>query len=525
MTSKVFFNKLQKVNPEYRPERWVYVPYDQLNEKIGPLHEFRDARLGIILIESSWKPQRRRYHKQKLVHLLSNQRHFALEQAERGIHVKYIIGQESYGTILKKFTTEHGLVHMAEAAERELRNDLAALEAQELIIVHPHTGWLTTAKEFQKAADKNGKWRMDKFYRLVRKRTGILMDDDGKPTGGQYSFDELNRKPWREEYKVPNIPKFKPTDVTLEVCDLVEKHYAEHPGTIQAERIAATKEHAQKVWRHAKRECMTLFGDFEDAMTTKHRRLFHTGLSELMNIHRLLPHDVVHAAVKLDIPLNSKEGFIRQIIGWREFVYHVHRATDGFRLTGLGQRIEYPRGQFLPARYTLPPVFWGTESGLKCLDQAVSEVMEDGYTHHINRLMILSNWATLLGINPLEVSEWFWSCFTDAYEWVVEPNVLGMGTFGAGDLMTTKPYVSGSGYVSKMSDYCKSCHFNPKKDCPMTPLYWSFLHRNKEKLATNPRLKLVMASENKRSDEKKSEDLKTFRHVTEILQRGERLAP
>ena len=139
MTSKVFFNKLQKANPEYRPERWVYVPYDQLNEKIGPLHEFRDARLGIILIESSWKPQRRRYHKQKLVHLLSNQRHFALEQAKRGIHVEYIIGQESYGTILKKFTTEHGLVHMAEAAERELRNDLAALEAQELIIVHPHT--------------------------------------------------------------------------------------------------------------------------------------------------------------------------------------------------------------------------------------------------------------------------------------------------------------------------------------------------------------------------------------------------
>ena len=364
---------------------------------------------------------------------------------------------------------------------------------------------------------------MDKFYRLVRKRTGILMDEDGKPTGGQYSFDELNRKPWREEYKVPSIPKFKPTDVTLEVCELVEKHYAEHPGTIQAERIAATKEHAEKVWRHAKRECMTLFGDFEDAMTTKHRRLFHTGLSELMNIHRLLPNDVVHAAVKLDIPLNSKEGFIRQIIGWREFVYHVHRATDGFRLTGLGQRIEYPRGQFLPARYTLPPVFWGTESGLKCLDQAVSEVMEDGYTHHINRLMILSNWATLLGINPLEVSEWFWSCFTDAYEWVVEPNVLGMGTFGAGDLMTTKPYVS-SGYVSKMT-ILQVLSFQSQKDCPMTPLYWSFLHRNKEKLATNPRLKLVMASENKRSDEKKSEDLKTFRHVTEILQRGERLAP
>jgi deoxyribodipyrimidine photolyase-related protein len=258
-------------------------------------------------------------------------------------------------------------------------------------------------------------------------------------------------------------------------------------------------------------------------MSTKSTNLFHTRLSALLNLHRILPGRVVRDALALEIPLASKEGFVRQILGWREFVRHVHDATDGFREHAGIDGGAAP--SFLGADNPLPPAYWGRRSGLECLDRVVEGVWAEGYSHHITRLMVLCNLATLLDVSPRELTDWFWVAYVDAYDWVVEPNVLGMGTFAAGDLMTTKPYVSGAAYIDRMSDYCEGCALDPKTTCPITPLYWAFLERHRERLAGNPRMRLPLSSLKRRNDDRRRRDAAIFEKVRDELDRGQRLGP
>jgi deoxyribodipyrimidine photolyase-related protein len=287
-------------------------------------------------------------------------------------------------------------------------------------------------------------------------------------------------------------------------------------------------------------------------MSVKSSTLFHTRISSLLNIHRLLPRKILSDVLEMDLPLASKEGFIRQVIGWREFMHHVHLATDGFRRLPGTTRSKRPspgdggyerwagrswkmKGQVKgldggadPCALggcdtPLPPVFWGEASGLACLDHVVADVWEEGYSHHITRLMVLSNIATLLDVRPRELTDWFWIAYTDAYDWVVEPNVLGMGTYALAGLMTTKPYVSGAAYINRMSDYCHVCPFNPKADCPITPLYWAFLARHEPRLKTNPRLKMPMVSLGKRDKKKRQRDQQTFKIVKDSLIAGKKV--
>jgi deoxyribodipyrimidine photolyase-related protein len=247
-------------------------------------------------------------------------------------------------------------------------------------------------------------------------------------------------------------------------------------------------------------------------MTTRSRTLFHTRISGLVNLHRLLPRRILSDVLDSDIGLASKEGFVRQLLGWREFVRHVHEATDGFRET---------ERNFLGVDRVLPPAFWGeVSSGLACLDHVVEDVWEEAYSHHIPRLMVLSNIATLLDTDPRALTDWFWAAYADAYEWVVEPNVLAMGTFATGPVMTTKPYISGAGYIHRMSDYCEACQFHPKKNCPITRLYWAFLARHADRLAGNPRMRPIFASLRKRDEKKKACDADVFEAVTRLLTEG-----
>jgi len=321
------------------------------------------------------------------------------------------------------------------------------------------------------------------------------------------------------------------------VVRLVDRVFPDHPGRIDAGALPATADDAARLWAWAKAACLPSFGPFEDAMSTRSRGLFHTRISALMNLHRLLPGDVVHDVVGLELPLSSKEGFIRQVIGWREFVKRVHDATDGFR-TGPGSDAD-GAPSFLGADLPLPAAFWpkdgqapwrGAESGLSCLDRVVDDVWAEGYSHHITRLMVLGNIATLLDVSPRELTDWFWAAYTDAFEWVVEPNVLGMATFGVGDIMTTKPYVAGSAYIDKMSDHCRGCAFSPKKPvseggCPLTALYWDFLRRHEPRLRDIERLTLPLASMRKRSAEQHAADERIYRITRKTLQAGERLTP
>jgi deoxyribodipyrimidine photolyase-related protein len=527
--SSTFTRELGRRNPDPRGRRWLFVPYDQLSDAIGPLSREDPAELGIVLLECPWKAARRPYHKQKLALVLANLRHFALEQSERGVAVDHRVAPRSYGNALRSIAREKGGLRCMRPAELELRRDLEPLVEEGLVELVPHEGWLTTTEQFRASQEKGPPWRMDAFYRRVRRDGGWLMDGRGKPLGGKFSFDTENRESWSGEPPPAEPPEFPPDAVTQEVAELVEERFASHPGALDLAALPASRRQAAALWSWARRKCLPLFGPFEDAMSTRTRTLFHTRVSALLHLHRLLPRRVVEDVCALDVELRSKEGFVRQVVGWREFMRHVHEQTDGFRrLPGASTAAKSAGGadpSFLESRESLPAAYWGEPSGLACLDEVVRSVWEEGYSHHITRLMVLSNIATLLDVSPRELTDWFWVAYVDAYDWVVEPNVLAMGTFGVGDLLTTKPYVSGAAYIHRMSDYCSGCAFDPRRDCPITPLYWAFLERHRGELAENPRLRMPYASLRKRSEEKRRRDRAVFEHVRTVLGSGEHLAP
>jgi deoxyribodipyrimidine photolyase-related protein len=364
---------------------------------------------------------------------------------------------------------------------------------------------------------------MDAFYRLVRRERDVRMED-GRPVGGKLSFDADNRQPYRGSPPAPMPPRFVADEITREVATLIEAHYPSHPGAVDLASLPATHADAEALWSWALRECLPWFGPFEDAMTRSSSGLFHARIAALLNLHRLLPARVLGDALAAPIPLASKEGFVRQILGWREFVRHVHRETDGFRrVPGLESATASP--SFLGAQRPLPAAYWGTPSGLACLDHVVSDVWREAYSHHITRLMVLGNLATLLDVSPRQLTDWFWVAYTDAYDWVVEPNVLGMATFAAGDIMTTKPYVAGAAYLDRMGDSCASCRFHPKKSCPITPLYWAFLGRHAERLADNQRMAVPLAALRKRPAARRAADATTFERVSAALGAGRAVTP
>lgn len=542
--SSTFSRELRTREVDPRGRRWFYVPYDQLNDSLGSLATAEPRETGVVLVESPAKAARRPYHRQKLAFLLTNQRHFALEQAARGLAVRYLVARGSTADALETASAELGPLHMMEAAERELRCELAALVSRGALVVEPHAGWLTTRADFTQGASAKPPWRMDVFYRHVRQKTGLLMAN-GRPIGGKYSFDAENRKPWRGQPSAPEPPVFEPDAITREVVDLVQNRFAHHPGKLDPQSLPASAADAERLWHWAKSACLPHFGPFEDALSTRSSSLFHTRISPLLNLHRLLPARVVQdVAADAALPLSCREGFVRQILGWREFVRHVHRETDGFRvlpdgapelgaLPGDGGFHNWSgraweavtdspgdggaRPSLLAAHEPLPAAFWGQESGLHCLDHVVAGVWREGWSHHISRLMVLANLSTLLGCEPRELSDWFWVAYADAYDWVVEPNVLAMGSFAVGDLMTTKPYVSGAAYINRMSDFCRDCEFDPTKNCPFTALYWAFLARNQQGLARNRRFLGPLSALRKRSSEQRTEDARVVERVRELL--------
>ena len=297
----------------------------------------------------------------------------------------------------------------------------------------------------------------------------------------------------------------------------IEARFADHPGRLDLAHLPSTAADALRLWEWAKQSCLPQFGPFEDAMSVRSRGLFHTRIAPLLNLQRLLPRTVVRDVEALPIPLQSREGFIRQILGWREFVRHVHEATDGCRL-GIGP-------EAIAGQAPLPAAYWGTPSGLRCLDQVVADVWDEGWSHHITRLMVLANLASLLEISPRELTDWFWVAFIDAFDWVVEPNVLGMGTYALGQMMTTKPYISGAAYIDRMSDYCGHCAFDPKSTCPVTPMYWAYLARHREALRDNIRVAMPLRSLDKRAEARRQADARVFTAVSEALRDGRVLTP
>ncbi len=513
---------------------WVWLAYDQLN--IAFLESLDLNNIGVVLIESSSKAKRRPYHQQKLGVLLANQRHFALELQSKGIPVLYLLSTSNYGAVLAEVSQACGPVHCFVHAERELRKEVETHLQLGALVEHEHPGWLTPQSWFLESVGAQPPFRMDAFYRKVRQHTGWMMEN-GKPVGGKYSYDAENRFPWKGEPAAPVAPVYEADDIDREVEALVKSHYGEHPGSVDLSAQPTSAKQIDKALQFAL-DCLPNFGTYEDAMSEKSRGLFHSRLATLVNLHRLMPRRLVEAALASKAPINSVEGFVRQMI-WREYVHHIHEITDGFRtLTvnrstgvrgarweGFALDDEETHANHLSQSNPLPQAYWGGTSGLRCLDASVESVMEDGWTHHIPRLMVLSNIANLLDVNPRELTDWFHAAFIDAYDWVVEPNVLGMGTFALGTAMMTKPYVAGSAYINRMSDHCKSCQFHHKKTCPMTRLYWAYLNRHSEAFAGNHRMAIALKNVARRADEEKVLDAETFEHVRDTLLAGKEFRP
>ncbi len=535
-----FQQQIQAAHPataDVKNRRWIYVPYDRYTDRTGPLAEQPAQATGIVIVESTAKAHRRPYHKKKLALLISNMRHFALEQAARGCAVLYHFSPESHGQALTTLQKKLRLPELTvmQPAERELRLDLAhATESGFKLREVPDTTWLSTTQDF---TDVFGPYKagrsyvMDRFYRYMRQQTSILMSN-AKPTGGQFSFDTENRKPYRDQTPIPTPPAFAPDDITHEVIAMVERTYPHHFGTLEGFDLPTTQSDCDAMWSFALQHLLPTFGPYEDAMRDDHLQLFHSRTSALVNLGRLLPahliHDVEQASSADRIPLPSAEGFIRQLLGWREFMRHIHQQTDGYRLLEVptetpAQAKPSPRKKVkssrpedpypapanssspdpyagatpsaLHASLPLPAVYWGVKSGLHCMDTVVEQVIREGWSHHITRLMVLSNLATLCGFSPRQLTDWFWFAYVDAYDWVVETNVLGMATYADGGLTATKPYVSGAAYINRMSNFCGHCKYDPKKStgedsCPFTALYWTFLERNESILSSNFRLQM-----------------------------------
>ena len=512
--------------------RWIYVPYDRYMDRVGPLTEQAAEATGIVIVESTAKALRRPYHKKKLIVLISNMRHFALEQQAKGVAVLYHFSEQSHGQALLELQRKRKLPRLTcmVPAERELRLDLdAAIKNGLAMDLVEDPTWVSQTQDFTGVygAYKTGKsYVMDRFYRHMRQQSGVLMKG-GKPVGGQFSYDAENRKPYRNEVPVPVLPAYPPNAITEEVIALVEATYGHHFGTSEGFDLPCTQADCDAYWKFFLDRMLPHFGQFEDAMRDDHVSLFHSKTSVLLNLGRLLAkdliRDVAECAESGAAPLAACEGFIRQLLGWREFMRHLHEQTDGYRLlAGHVKQEKKPRAQekspnqtevaaqaypapeendpyagatpsALGASLPLPAVYWGVRSGMHCMDTVVAQVIEEGWSHHITRLMVLSNLAVLCGFSPRELTDWFWFAYVDAYDWVVEPNVLGMATYADGGMTATKPYVSGAAYINRMSNYCGHCQYDPKKStgpgsCPFTSLYWTFLERNEELLARNFRL-------------------------------------
>ncbi len=505
---------------EVAARRWVYVPYDRLSDEGPLLRNAQAGDTGLVFVESTAKASSRPYHKKKLALLVANERHFALEMADRGFKILYVTTDEPFGDALRRLAAERGIPRMVTMTPAELEQrrclGVAPLDYVE------DTTWLSTDADFD-SLFPSAPYRMDRFYRHMRERTGLLMQRS-RPLGGKLSHDVENRKPWKGSPRPPVRPRFVPDELTKEVLELVERRFPTHFGTLDGFDLPVSAADSETTWAFARTELLPLFGPFEDAMSVAEPDLFHTKVSALLNLGRLSPARLCtevaedHHAGRL--PLPSAEGFIRQTLGWREYVRHVHRVTDGFAAM--------PPGGALGATRPLPPAFWGTPSGMRCLDTVVGEVVQEGFSHHITRLMVLGNLATLAGYSPHQLSDWFWLAYIDAYDWVVEPNVLGMATYGDGGAMTTKPYISGAAYIHKMSDYCGGCALDPKKStgpaaCPMTALYWSFLNRHQTTLEENPRMLMPVRSVQKKTAAELSALQQVADRAIDLLARGQKI--
>ncbi len=473
----------------------IWVLGDQLWHEQAALSSCKQAHKDtpVILIESRDLTQQRPYHRQKLVLVWSAMRHFAKELRSRNWQVTYEIA-DNFETPLKAWVKENNITQVQVMAPND-RPFAQAIENLELgceIICLPNNHFLWSESEFQEWADSQKSLRMENFYREGRKRFNVLMAGK-KPIGDKWNFDVENRKPPKGELEAPDALWFEPDDITQEVMNWVKSEAFSTYGEVDSFRWGVTRQQALQVLEHFIQHRLPTFGPYQDAMVTGEETMWHAMLSPYLNLGLLQPMEVIAAAEEAyqqrDLDLASVEGFIRQVLGWREYMRGIYVLMGA----------DYAERNWFEHAQPLPAFYWDAQkTQMNCLHQVLAQVERTGYAHHIQRLMVLSNFALISGISPQEIEAWFHGAFIDAYDWVMQTNVIGMGQFADGGILASKPYASSANYINKMSDYCKDCVYKPTKRtgenaCPFNFFYWDFLARHRERLKSQGRMNLVLS--------------------------------
>ncbi|TKA97964.1 cryptochrome/photolyase family protein [Cereibacter changlensis] len=471
--------------------RLVLVLGDQLTPTVAALRGADRARDLVVMAEVMGEAASVAHHPQKIALIFAAMRKFAAGLCAEGWQVAYtrLDDPESSGSIggeLLRRAAETGAAEVLATIPGEWRL-IEALEALPLpVTLLPDDRFLCSRAEFEDWARDRKQLRMEYFYREMRRKTGLLMREGG-PEGGQWNYDAENRRPAAPDLFRAKPPRFEPDAVTEEVLDLVEAHFGGNFGRLRPFGWATDREGALRALEHFIAEALPRFGAEQDAMLRGDPTLSHALISPYLNLGLLAPLEVCQRAEAAwragAAPLNAVEGFIRQIIGWREYVRGI------YFLEGPG----YTARNALEHRRALPPLYWGAETRMACLSHAVGQTRDMAYAHHIQRLMVTGNFALLAGIDPHQVHEWYLEVYIDAYEWVEAPNTIGMSQFADGGLVASKPYVSSGNYINGMSDYCKGCSYSVTAKqgpaaCPFNLLYWHFLLRHRARFERNPRM-------------------------------------
>lgn len=483
---------------------------DQLSTSIASLRDRKEGDL-VLMAEVAQEATYVRHHQKKLAFVLSAMRHFAQGLREDGLAVRYTkIGDTSNANALKgevqraikacgpfdRLVVEPGEYRLMEEF-KSWKNDLD-IEVE----IRRDDRFIATLDRFDDWAEGRKRLTMEYFYRELRRETGILMDGD-EPAGGKWNFDKDNREPLPDDISIPERPWVEPDEITREVFETVKSRFGNHFGDLEPFGYAVTAKDAEAQLDWFIKTALPRFGDYQDAMTKGESFLFHGVISMYMNIGLLDPLRVCRRAEEAyedgHAPINAVEGFIRQILGWREFVRGVYwRFMPNYR-----------QKNFLDAHRPLPDFYWSGDTKMACIADCVETTRKHAYAHHIQRLMVTGNFALLAGVHPDAVNDWYMVVYADAYEWVEAPNTHGMAIFADGGIMATKPYAASGSYIDRMSDYCADCHYSVKqktgeKACPFNYLYWNFLIENEDRLRSNHRLAMIYKTLDRMNEDKKA---------------------
>lgn len=472
---------------------------DQLSDDLASLRLADRSSSLVLMAEVAAEALYVPHHKQKLVLVFSAMRHFAERLRKAGWRVDYrtLDDPANRGSLEAEIASaavrhKTSAIRMVEAGEHRVRGFQQGLAAATGLPVEilPDNRFFVSLDAFQEWRRGRKRVRLEDYYRWQRARTGILMHGD-QPVGGQWNFDQDNRKPLPKGLTPPPAPWFTPDAITAQVMAMVESRFPNHFGTLDRFAWPVTREQALLALDRFVAERLPLFGDYQDALARGEETLFHSLLSTSLNLGLLSAGEVIAAAVAAfeagHAPLNAVEGFVRQILGWREYVRSIY----------LVEGPDYLHRNALGATRPLPGIYWRGESGMACFDAAFTQTRDLAYAHHIQRLMVLGNFALVAGVDPFALHEWFLIVYADAFEWVEAPNVIGMSQWADGGLLGSKPYAASGAYIHRQGNHCRNCSFDVKRRtgeaaCPFNFLYWDFVARNEAKLAGNQRMWRVL---------------------------------